>query len=75
MGRFKRQVERRHNEAQRATVERLLEEARGRTHVLPAHDGSVYVYDELRDVSARGTRRIRVLATGEADSPDFLRLS
>ena len=73
--RFNRQVERRHNSAQRAAVERLLDQARGDAKVVVGRDGSVFVYDEQRDAPAPGTRRVRVLATGETDAPDFLRLS
>ena len=70
-----RRFERRSNRAQRAAVERLLAAAKGTAKVVAARDGSVFVYDELRACDAPGTRRTRVLATGETDAPDFLALS
>ena len=71
-----RRFERRSNRAQRAVVERLLKEAEGTTKIVAARDGSVFVYDEVRGArGAPGTRRTRVLATGETDIPDFLTLS
>ena len=70
-----RRFERRSNRAQRAAVERLMAAAKGTAKVVTGRDGSVFVYDELRDGRAPGTRRTRVLATGETDVPDFLALS
>ena len=70
-----KRFERRTNRAQRATVERLIASARGRAKVVTGRDGSVFVYDEVRDLIPPGTRRTRVLATGEADVSDFLALS
>lgn len=71
-----RRFERRSNGAQRKAVERLLEKAEGTTKIVAARDGSVFVYDQVgRDRGAPGTRRTRVLATGETDVPDFLTLS
>ena len=67
--------ERRVNRAQRSAVERLITAARGSAKVVTARDGSVFVYDEVRDSVPPGTRRIRVLATGETDVPEFLALS
>ena len=73
--RFQRRVERRVNQAQRAAVDQVLARAQGRTRIVPGRDGSVFVYEEQRESPAPGTRRWRVLATGETDVPEFLALS
>lgn len=71
MGRF----ERRTNHAQREAVARVLAEAEGETKIVTGRDGSVFVYDEVRHRMPPRTRRTRVLATGETEVPDLLKLS